>query len=340
MRSEVRRGRLDEGVPAIDLELATSMYQKMVLSRAIEDRIHTLYQQSVLKGRVISGRGQEAIPVGATSALESRDIVAPLHRDLGAHLVRGTTAATVFRHYMGAADGPSRGRDGDIHFGEWHLGVFPMVSHLPDSWPVAVGAALAFKPNAEPRVALAFCGDGATSNGIGHEAMNFASVFDVPTVFVIENNQYASSTPTERQFNVRALADRAAAYGMPGKQIDGNDVVDVYLETREAVERARAGGGPSLIEAITMRMDGHAIHDGAEYVPEDLLEYWRGRDPIKHMRNRLAAWGITDTEFDAWDKSAAQTVSDAVDVAMAAPQPEASSLTYGVFAEHTRDSGA
>lgn len=160
--------------------------------------------------------------------------------------------------------------------GNGHRGVFPMVSHLPDSWPVAVGAALAFKLRNEPRVALAFCGDGATSSGTWHEAINLASVFEVPVVFVIENNQYAYSTPTERQSRVKSVADRAAAYGMPGKQIDGNDVVDIYVEVQEAAERARAGGGPSLIEAVTMRMDGHAIHDGAQYVPKDTSTVGKG----------------------------------------------------------------
>ncbi len=315
-------------------ELAFSMYRTMVLSRAIEDRIHVLYQQSALRGRVISGRGQEAIPVGATLAMESQDVVAPLHRDLGAHLVRGTTAATVLRHYFGTGDSPSRGRDGDIHFGEWHRGIFPMVSHLPDSWPVAVGMALAFKLRREQRVALAFCGDGATSNGVWHEAMNFASVFEVPIVFIVENNHYAYSTPTDRQFRTKRLADRAASYDMPGKQIDGNDVVEVYIETLEAVQRARSGGGPSLIEAVTMRMDGHAIHDGASYVPKELLDHWRDRDPIQQMRTRLATWKITDSQIDVWERTATQTVKDAVEDALTSSPPDVGTLTEGVYASY------
>ncbi|MCH7669106.1 MAG: thiamine pyrophosphate-dependent dehydrogenase E1 component subunit alpha [Acidobacteria bacterium] len=333
MRTGLSPAGQDHGDLSVPIEVATYLYRTMVLSRAIENRIRVLYQQSILRGRVISGRGQEAIPVGATFAMQDRDIIAPVHRDLGAHLVRGTTAATVFRHYLGAVDGPSRGRDGDIHFGEWDKGVFPMVSHLPDSWPVAVGMALAFKLRGEPRVALAFCGDGATSNGVWHEAMNFAAVFEVPIVFVIENNQYAYSTPTARQFKVERLADRAAAYGMPGIRIDGNNVLEVYAETRAAVENARAGGGPSLIEAMTMRMDGHAIHDSASYVPAKLLERWEQRDPIQQMRHRLETSGVGGSQLDEWDRWATQHVKDAVKLAQTSPPPDATTVTEGVYAE-------
>jgi TPP-dependent pyruvate/acetoin dehydrogenase alpha subunit len=169
----------------VDENLFVSMFRTMLLSRAIEDRIHNLYRQSALRGRVLSGRGQEAIPVGATMALGPSDVVAPLHRDLGVHLVRGTTPEAIFLHYFGSKLGPSRGRDGDIHFGEWHRGVFPMVSHLPDSWPVMVGAAMAFQFRDEPNVALAICGDGATSTCTWHESVNFASAFSAPIVFLI-----------------------------------------------------------------------------------------------------------------------------------------------------------
>jgi TPP-dependent pyruvate/acetoin dehydrogenase alpha subunit len=322
----------DDAVDRVPMAVAVELLRQMIRSRAVEDRLRAMHQQSRLRGRLISGRGQEAIPVGATAALQPDDVVAPVHRDLGAHLVRGTTVVDVLRHYLGRATGPSRGRDGDIHMGEWERGVFPMVSHLPDSWPVAVGMGLAFSLRGEPRVAMAFCGDGATSAGAWHEAVNFAAVFSTPTVLVVENNQFAYSTPTHRQFRVERIADRAAAYGIPGETVDGNDALAVHRAAVEAVERARAGGGPTLIEAMTMRMDGHAIHDAAAYVPADLLESWRARDPIDRLAARLAGVGLAPSDVERLWSEARDEVAAAVATAEAEPLPDPAHLLDGVFA--------
>jgi TPP-dependent pyruvate/acetoin dehydrogenase alpha subunit len=294
--------------------------------------LRSLYLQGALRGRLISGRGQEATAVGATAALSTKDVVAPVHRDLGAHLVRGTPVLDIVRHFLGRATSLSGGRDGDIHMGDWTRGVFPMVSHLPDSWPVMVGMALAFKLRSEPRVALAFCGDGATSVGGWHEAVNFAAVTGAPIVFVIENNQYAYSTPTSRQFRVRHLVERAPAYGIPGERVDGNDAVAVHAVCHSAIERARSGGGPSLIEADTFRLDGHAIHDDASYVPGALLKEWEGKDPIDRMVARLTANGLAHSEIDAMWRQADTDVNAAVTLAEGEPAPDASSLEIGVYA--------
>ena len=297
------------------------MYRWMAMSRAIEDRLARLHLEGAMRGRLISGRGQEAIPVGAAMALARGDVAAPVHRDLGVHLVRGTSPTTILRHYLGRATGPSRGRDGDIHMGEWQHGVFPMVSHLPDSWPVACGVALGMRLGGEPNVVMAFCGDGATSTGTWHESMNFAAVFDLPMVLVVENNQYAYSTPTSRQYRVARLADRSAAYGMEGLQIDGNDVVAVYRAARDAVARARAGAGPTMIEALTMRIDGHAVHDAAEYVPAELLATWKARDPIAGLRARLVSMGVAPGDLAAIDAALADEVAAAARTARADPEP-------------------
>jgi TPP-dependent pyruvate/acetoin dehydrogenase alpha subunit len=322
----------DNSIDGVPLDTALDLLRTMITSRCIEDRIHILYKQSRIKGRVLSGRGQEAIPVGATAALEKGDIVAPVHRDLGTHLVRGTTPTTVMLHYFGRAAGPSRGRDGDIHFGEWNRGVFPMVSHLPDSWPVIAGISLGFALREERHVAMAFCGDGATSTGAWHETLNFCSVFQTPAIFVVENNKYAYSTPTEQQYRVQRLSDRAKAYGIRGQTIDGNDVLEVYQECVEAVKRARAGEGPTLLEAVTMRIDGHAIHDEASYVPDDLLDAWRNRDPIERLTSRLEEFGLDSALIgEMWTKVRAEVLA-AVEEAESARLPEPSELTEGLYA--------
>ncbi len=313
-------------------EQLITMYRWMALSRAIEDRLHRMHGQGLLRGRLISGRGQEAIPVGAALALRPGDIVAPVHRDLGAHLVRGTPPVAIFRHYLGRATGPSAGRDGDIHMGEWQRGVFPMVSHLPDSWPIVCGIAMGFRLGHEDKVAMAFCGDGATSTGTWHESMNFAAVFELRVVFIVENNQYAYSTPVSRQYRVRQLVDRAAAYGMRGVRVDGNDVVAVHQAVNDAVAEARAGLGPTMIEAVTMRMDGHAVHDAAEYVPVELMAEWKQRDPIVALRARLAAIGVSDAALAAIDAEIAGQISEAVREASSDPEPEPGKEEAAVYA--------
>lgn len=315
-------------VPGTGVEL----FRLMVRSRAIEDRLHRLFAQGRLRGRLISGRGQEAIPVGATVATGERDVVCPVHRDLGAHLARGTTTDEVLLHYLGRVGSPSQGRDGDIHMGVWADGVYPMISHLPDSWPVSLGLALDRKWRGDGGVVVAFCGDGATSTGAWHETMNTATVWQTPNVFVVENNQYAYSTPTERQY-VGGIADRARSYGMPAVTVDGNDVEAVYEEARVAVERARDGGGPTLVEAETMRMDGHAAHDPADYVPDELLARWRERDPIELQARRLLDRGDADADdIEAIRSTATEEVAASVATAFATSEIDAGTLTDGVYA--------
>jgi pyruvate dehydrogenase E1 component alpha subunit len=256
-----------------------------------------------------------------------------MHRDMAAHLARGTTPETVLLHYFGKATGPSRGRDGDIHFAEWSRNNFPMVSHLPDTLPVAVGVAMASRLRDEGVVALAFCGEGSTSTGTWHESVNFAAVFQAPLVVVVENNQYAYSTPVERQYRARSVADRGAGYGIPAVSIDGNDALAVHCAVGEAVDRARQGGGPTLVEALTMRMDGHAVHDDAAYVPRGLLDEWRRRDPIDLLAAELRSRGVDQLRVQADWLAAREEVEAAVDRAWAAPDPTGDGVADGVFAE-------
>ncbi len=304
------------------------MLRFMLAHRAIEERGTSLYKQGKVPGSFYDGRGQEATCVGATFALAGADPVCPLIRDLGAHLVKGTSPRAVLAHYLGRAGGVSAGREGNVHFGDASLGVLGMVSMLPDMMAVTVGMALAFKLRGEPRCALAFFGDGATSVGDWHESMNLAAVQNVPAIFVLEHNGYAYSTPSALQFAVDPI-QRAAAYGMTGSSVDGNDVEAVFEVVREARERAISGEGPTLIAAHTMRMHGHGAHDDASYVPSEQLEQWLKRDPIELQRARLEALGV-DVAALAAEVSA--EVDEATTQALAMAHPDAASATTGVFA--------
>jgi TPP-dependent pyruvate/acetoin dehydrogenase alpha subunit len=315
-----------------DFDLRTA-HRWMVLSRMMEDRLRNLFTAGELRGRIVSGRGQEAVPAGSALTLRPDDAIAPIHRDLSAHLIRGTTPLEIFRQYLGRRTSLTAGRDGDVHMGDWSKGVFPMVSHLPDSFPVIGGIAFGFKLEESDRVAMAYCGDGSMSTGTWHESVNFAAVFDLPIVYILENNQYAYSTPLAKQSRVTHLADRGPAYGIPGVSVDGNDVAAVFDAASDAVARARAGEGPSFVECVTMRMDGHAIHDDASYVPRELLEHWRQRDPIVLAEAALREQGWTDDEGVALRAELAAEMKAAWNQAKSEPLPSPDELEQGVYAE-------
>jgi pyruvate dehydrogenase E1 component alpha subunit len=234
---------------------------------------------------------------------------------------------------MGRVDGPTKGRDGNVHMGEAQLGLHPMVSHLPAMLPVAVGMALAFRIREEKRVAVAWYGEGASARGDAHEGMNFAGVRRLPVVFVCDNNQWAYSTPTHLGYAIEHLADRAAAYGFEGVVVDGTDVLAVYREAKRAIEKARAGGGPTLIESVTLRMEGHAVHDDAFYVPKELFEEWAKRDPVERFRSWLRDNAdLADEEEDEITAGVKRLLNEAIQRAEASPLPDPATLLDGVFA--------
>src|SRR3954465_8581538 len=263
-----------------------ALLRYMLLMRGLEERAMNLYRQGKVPGSFYDGYGQEAVSVGSAFAMSAIDRLCILHRDLGAHLVRGVTPQRVLSQYMGREAGITGGRDGNVHFGDWRVGCVGMVSMLPDMMLVATGMAMAFKLRREERCALTWFGDGSTSRGDFHEAMNWAGVQKLPVILVLENNQYAYSTPLEAQFAVDPV-HRAEAYGFPGVSVDGNDAEAVFEATREARERALNGAGPTLIECVTMRMHGHAAHDDMKYVDKARLEEWRRKDPIERQEGRL-----------------------------------------------------
>jgi TPP-dependent pyruvate/acetoin dehydrogenase alpha subunit len=315
-------------------DLLRQAHYWMRLTRALDDRGTFLHKQSKIVGGYFSQIGHEALSVAAALALAPDDVCAPMHRDLGAYLVRGLHPRRILAQFLGRVGGVSGGRDANLHgMGDLSLGLIGFISHLPASMGVIVGVAQAFKIKAEPRVAMAFFGDGGTSQGLAHEALNWASVFELPVVFICENNQYAYSTPLARQMRIEHVAERAAGYAMPGVIVDGNDVAAVYTAAAAAVARARAGEGPTLIECKTMRMRGHAIHDNMAYVPPALLAEWAERDPIMRLEGELRARGLLDDEALAALLARIEGELDAaLAEAEASPYPEGASVTERVYA--------
>ncbi|RPI24127.1 MAG: dehydrogenase, partial [Actinobacteria bacterium] len=309
------------------------LYELMMLGRTLETRLHNMYRGGRLGGAVYPGVGQEAAMVGFAAALEEGDIFGGTHRDLLMQLTRGVTIEETLLNFFGKADAPTKGRDGNSHFGVLEKGTLMVISPLPDAYPVAVGAALAFSQRGEHRVALANCGEGATATATWHEAVNMAAVLNLPVVFTVQNNQYAYSTPNQRETATEHFSDRSSAYGIPGTVIDGNDLLACYNAAKEAVERARAGGGPSLIEAVTFRHYGHAGHDPADYVQANEREHWLDRDPIKRFEGFLIEHGLADQErLEEIGHEIADRIKDAIVWAQEQPDPDPATVAADLFA--------
>ncbi|MEX2280163.1 MAG: thiamine pyrophosphate-dependent dehydrogenase E1 component subunit alpha [Acidimicrobiia bacterium] len=309
-------------------------YAWMSLTRTFDDAMVAMWKQGRGLGGAFSQRGHEAISVAAGMALGPDDVVAPMHRDLGTYLVRGMTPERIFGNLLGRATGPTRGRDANLHgIGDLDLGIIGFISHIPQALPTTLGVAMAFKLRHERRVALTTVGDGGFTSGGTHETLNMASLYRAPFVLIVEDNKYAYSTPLEQQMRSARFAEKAAAYDIASAKVDGNDFDAMYAAVSVGIDRAREGGGPTVIEADTMRMLGHAIHDGAEYVPEEMLAAWKRRDPVAAMRSRLLDEGaITNEELDAIDQTARGKIQEAIATAEAAPLPDPSTLHDGVYA--------
>src|SRR5437870_5737597 len=314
----------------LDREDLLGVYRNLLLTRGVEERGHILYRQGKIPGSFYTGRGNEGAAVGVATAMRPEDVGAPLHRDMGVHIQRGMEPWRIFANYMAKLDGPTRGRDGNVHMADIRLGMISMVSHLPAMLPVAVGAALAFRIREEKRVAVAWSGEGAMQRGDAHEGMNFAGVRKLPVVFICDNNQWAYSTPSHLEYAVEHLADRAQAYGFEGVVVDGTDVLAVYREAKRAIEKARNGGGPTLIECQTLRMEGHAVHDDAFYVPKELFERWAERDPIERYRSWLRdQLDMSDTEEDEIGSYVKKLLNDSLQRAEESPMPDPATLLDG-----------
>jgi TPP-dependent pyruvate/acetoin dehydrogenase alpha subunit len=303
-------------------EQRIELYRFLRLNRSLEERLVHLYRQGKIVGGLYRSLGQEATSVGSAYALDEGDVLGPLIRNLGSVLVMGYTPREILTQHLARAVSPSGGKEGTLHFGRPERGVVSSISMLGALVPVMAGVALAARMQGKRTVALTYIGDGGTSTGAFHEGLNFAAVQKLPLVVIAENNGWAYSTPIHRQTAAKCLADRAAAYGIPGESVDGNDVLAVYERTKAAVDRARAGGGPTLLEARTYRMKGHAEHDGQAYVPPAELEEWARRDPIEQYAERLLAAGdATRGELDAIDRRVEEELDRDVADAERRPYP-------------------
>ena len=319
-------------------EQLLEMYRFVRLTREVEERLTILYRQSKVIGGLYRSLGQEGESVAAAYALDATDAVLPLIRNLGALITVGVRPRDLFAQYMAKGPSPSHGRDLNIHFthlpdpGAREPVIVGPISLLGTSIPVATGVALGSRMRGEARVVLAFIGDGAMSTGAFHEGMNFAAVQTLPVVVIAEDNKYAYSTPTSKQFAVKTIDERAASYGIPHEMVDGNDMPAVYATVKRAVDRARGGGGPSLVGVDTMRMSGPAQHDDMRYVPKALLAEWQEKDPIARLRAALLDDDVAAAgELDGIDRELRAYAAAEADLADAMSPPDPADVTKGVY---------
>jgi TPP-dependent pyruvate/acetoin dehydrogenase alpha subunit len=309
------------------------LYYYLKLTRLLEERLVNLYRQNKVIGGLYRSLGQEATAVGSAYALEPQDIISPIIRDLGALLVKGVKPREVLCQYMARADGPSKGKDLNIHFSDLERGFVGPISMLGDMICVMGGVALAARMQKKDLVALAYIGDGATSTGAFHEGMNFAAAQNLPFVIIAENNCYAYSTPNSKGMRIKDVADRAKAYGIPAQIVDGNDVLAVYDATKKAAAQARRGKGPVMIEVKTFRMKGHAEHDNQAYVPKELLEEWQKKDPLDRYEKVLKTKKLAaDAELQKITERVEAEIEADLEFALSSPLPDKSVTYENVYA--------
>lgn len=317
------------------------LYYYLVLSRKIEEQIDYICANQTKTNPFLIGKGylsigQEAISVGAACTLEKKDWFAQSHRDLAAHLIRGVTPLEVFLQYRCTSKSPTQGKDGNVHFGLSDRHLVGFTSHMGQNAVIALGTAWASQYRGEDAVTLTAFGEGASQQGVVHEAMNYAAVFKLPVVFIINNNGWAISVPSKEQMAVQDLALRAEGYGMPATIVDGNDVMAVYRAVKAGVDRARKGEGPCYIECKSFRMVGHGTHDPATYVPKADKEKWAKRDPIKVMKEYLISQKLWDEARDQEQLAKIKkTIDDAVNEAAQDVPPDPSVAIQGVWSDPT-----
>jgi TPP-dependent pyruvate/acetoin dehydrogenase alpha subunit len=335
-------GDLNAPVPPIreskylSKQQSIEIYRFMLMNRKMETALENLYKQGKVVGGVYFGLGQEACSCASAYALGKDDWFAPMIRNQGSLLVRGFKARDTMMQYMAKADSPTKGRDGTSHFGDiYERNMVSPISMLGDLIPVMAGVALGARLQGRNVAVMTYIGDGGQSTGVTYEGINFAAVQNLGLVLFIESNLWAYSTPSEMQYKVKDLAERAIGYGIPGVIVDGTDACQVYDSARDAVERARRGEGPTLIEAKMMRMKGHAIHDGADYVPKTMLEYWKRRDPIARFENYLvnAKKWLSPADNKDLIASVEKEIEQEREIAVNSPMPKPESALGGVYCE-------
>ncbi len=309
-----------------------ALYQTMVLIRRFEETVNELYMQGRIPSTLHLYIGQEAVAAGVCSALNLDDYVLTTHRPHGHALAKGVEAKAIMAELFGKATGTCKGKGGSMHVGDIRVGVFPAIAIVGGNVPIAAGAALSAKMMKNGRVAVSFFGDGAANEGDWHEAMNVAALWKLPMLFVCENNLYAASTPYKTAFNIETIARRADAYGMPGVVVDGNDVLAVHRVAQQAVERARAGEGPTLIECRTYRQCGHSRSDPRTYRTQIEEAEWKTKDPIVNFRKYLLEeLHVDENSLRQVDEKVEADLREAIAYADASPLPAADDLYSDVY---------
>ena len=308
------------------------LHRQMVLIREFEDRVKILFLEGSMPGTIHQYQGQEACAVGVCAALRPDDVITSTHRPHGHAIAKGVGVDAMMAELFGKVTGCCKGKGGSMHLGDLSKGMVPAVAIVGGGLPIATGVGLAFKMRKEDRVAVAFMGDGATNEGAFHESLNMAAIWDLPVLYVVENNLYGASTHVSRSMKVEHIAERACAYGMPGVTVDGNDVLAVYEAAREAVARARAGKGPTLLELVTYRITGHSRRDPCSYQPEDERKRALEHEPIGRFAKRLLADKVADAaRLDALRAEVKAEIEEAVRKAQADPEPRPEDALEDLF---------
>jgi len=320
-----------ESLPEKDKML--EMYRKMLEIRHFEEKVYHLFVQGVLPGTVHLYAGQEAVAVGVCSNLRKEDFVTSTHRPHGHFIAKGGSLKRLMAELYAKKTGCSKGKGGSMHLCDIDVGMPPSIAIVAGAVPVAAGMGLAFKMKSTDQVVACFFGDGATNEGAWHEGLNIAAVWKLPVIFVCENNIYAASTRTSTMMLVKNIGQRASAYGVPGMGVDGNDVLAVYNAVREAVERAKSGLGPTLVECFTYRHRGHSRGDPAPYRPKEEVEEWLKKDPIARFRKKLVELNVlTNDEAQDIEKGVLTDIDEAVTFAEKSPPPSLQEALQDVFA--------
>ena len=318
---------------AIANDQLIALYRTMLRIRQFEDRIYFLFLQGMMPGTIHLYQGQEAVAAGVCANLRKDDVITSTHRPHGHAIAKGVSMKSLMAELFAKSTGCCKAKGGSMHVGDMDVGAIPAIAIVAAGMPIATGAALAFKMTRTDRVAACFLGDGGSNEGAFHEAMNMASIWSLPVIFVCENNLYGASTHVSKVVKVAQISERAAAYGIPGVTVDGNDVMAVYAATRQAVERARAGEGPTLIECMTYRLGGHSRRDACGYRPEGEKEEWAKKDPLLVMRNYLVNEEIcSEAECDQVAKAVEREIDEAVEHAKSSPEPRPEDALGDVYA--------
>jgi len=309
------------------------MFRKMVEIRFFEEKVFDLYAQNLVPGTIHLYAGEEAVAVGVCTALQRDDYITSTHRGHGHCIAKGADLKRTMAEILGKETGYCKGKGGSMHIADFSIGMLGATAVVGAGIPIAVGAGLSIKLRKTRQVVACFFGEGASNQGTFHEGINMASVWRLPVIFVCENNLYAMGTRQSRVMNIENIADRAVAYGIPGIAVDGNDVLAVYEATVKAVERARKGEGPTLIECKTYRHKGHSRVDPAKYRPKEEVEEWLAKDPIKRFKEKLLQEGaITEAEIQQIENEVAAEIEEAVKFAMESSYPEPEEALDDVYA--------